>query len=101
MKDFITLGPTPASEDCIPCGTDPAKEMQECVRYIKMLNLRFPDLPESTYFAIKNFNHDFGIYKEVVIFFNDEIEESINWAFFIESHIPIYWDDDTVYLERS
>ncbi len=101
MRDYITLGPVPADEDCIPCGHDRKKEIKECVRYLGLLNKMFPNLPEECLFAIKSFNHDYGTYREVVVYFDDEDEEAIEWAFFIESHIPIYWDDDTVYLERS
>jgi len=42
--------------------------------------------------TIKTFNHDFGSYKEIVVYFDDTIEESWKYAFNIEANAPEKWD---------
>jgi len=104
MKDYLELGTVPCDEDCVQVTNDVPyeKEMKEqCQRYIELLRKKFPTMPESCAFVIKRNPHDFGCYYEVAIKFNDEIEESTDFAFFVESNLPLTWDDENVVSSSS
>jgi hypothetical protein len=94
MKEYLELGTTPSEEDCVQ--VDPNKDyyskmVEECRKYIKLLEERFPNIPESCRFGIKRFSHDFGSYCEAVIYYDDSIEESVEFAFNVEGNLPERW----------
>ena len=102
MLDYIVLGSTPSSEICTQVSktNEYLLEMrEECRRYKKMLENRFP-IPEglNTFFSIKRFDHDFGTYYEVVIVFDDKNETSSRFAFFVEDNLPDSWEDKEIYF---
>lgn len=94
MRDFITLGSAPIDEDCVQVSSRvnyiPAMRA-ECRRYKEMLEYIYPKLPESCYFGVKNFEHDFGTYFEVVIYYDDEIEEAVDFANDLQDNQPEKW----------
>jgi hypothetical protein len=94
MKDYLTLGPVPCDEECAQLGASDyyEKAMEECRKYKKLLISLFSPVPINNSFAIKSFNHDFGTYHEVVVYFDDECEESVNYAFNIEGNLPEKWN---------
>ena len=94
MRDYITLGTTPTDEQCVQVGSDNyhRRVMQECHRYIELLKKMFPNLPEGCRFAVKGFDHDFGTYWEVVIFFNSDKEECVDFAINVENNLPQKWE---------
>ena len=55
-----------------------------------MLQERWPD----AHFAVKSFPHDFGTYREVVVYYDTEENDSI--AYEIEANLPTTWDDEPV-----
>lgn len=95
MRDYLTLGSAPTDEECVQV-TDKdfyIKEMkEECLRYARLLNTKFPNRPEGCTFSIRNFPHDFGNYYEVVVNFDNENEEQMNYAFEVENNLPERWD---------
>ena len=93
MKDYIELGPTPSGEDCAQLGKANYYEdaLKECRAFRHQL-VRIFGHPER--FKIKAFQHDFGTYYEVVVKFDDEIEEKMNFAYDVEANVPEYWDDE-------
>ena len=96
MRDFLTLGPVPAEEECQQVGTenyDPQKAFDECVRYKKLIREKFGDEPRGADLHIKSFPHDFGSYYEVVCYYDDNYEEAIDYAFACENNSPVTWDD--------
>lgn len=102
MLDYEVLSSTPINEDCVQVSSntnylEPMRE--ECSRYKQMLIDRFP-IPEylAPYvgFAIKRFDHDFGGYYEVVIKYNTDNEEAVDFMVFVENNLPETWDDTKV-----
>lgn len=96
MRDYINIGCTPSAEKCAQVGdpdyTNKAKE--ECKRFIKQLVKEFGEPPSSASLKIKSFHHEFGIYHEVVCYFNEGDEEAENYCYTIEADMPEYWEDD-------
>lgn len=90
MRDYLTLGPVPADEDCQQIGSpeyDYDKDTADLRRYKAMLEQRWPE----GRFAIKSFPHDFGTYREVVVYFDTEEEDPL--AFEVEANLPQMWDE--------
>lgn len=90
MQDYMELGPTPAAEPCAQVGSDnyDVDAREECGRYKNLLIERFGH-PER--FGIKRFPHDFGSYYEVVVYFDDDDQESLDFAINVEHNIPENW----------
>ena len=96
MRDYITIGSSPSSEDCAQVGTDnyEAQSRQECQAFIAQLRRQFGTEPMLSRLSIKTFPHDFGSYQEVVCYYDDEDEEARDYAFRLESETPEYWDEE-------
>jgi hypothetical protein len=77
MLDFITLGTAPVDEPCAQLGQPDYydKVKGECRRFIKLLRQTIGEEPPGVRFAIKAFDHAFGMYYEVVCLFNTDDEE--------------------------
>jgi hypothetical protein len=95
MRDYLTLGPTPAEEKCIGLGPnyDHAKALKESRVYKRQLERAFPDAPEGCYFTVKSFPHEYGNYLEVVVSFDNDDEEQTDFAYDVERSLPGKWDD--------
>lgn len=98
MKDYLNIGSSPYGEDCVQVGSDnyDIQSRIECRAFKHQLERMFGPGPDGAYIAIKSFFHDFGSYKEVVVVFDDEDQESIDWAFKIESEGPERWDSEAL-----
>lgn len=84
MLDHIYIGPCPANEDCAQIGvTEGAARLNriECEAYIEALRLVYGPEPEGAYFHIKTEQHDFGPYREVVCYYEDDKPEAVEYAF--------------------
>lgn len=97
-EDHLTLGPTPFGEDCAQVGTDNYHDraMRETRRYIELLEKKFPDKPEGVKFDVRSFPHDFGTYHEVVVVYDRDDEEQVDFALKVEHHLPETWEDTDV-----
>ena len=95
MRDFITLGTAPVNESCAQLGQEDyeVKVRPECQRFIKLLRKKFGDEPPGARFALKPFNHDFGVYYEVVCLFDTDDEEAAHYAYRCEDELPATWED--------
>ena len=100
MRDYFELGSTPCDEDCVQVSRTadymPAMR-QELKRYEAHLDKILP-VPEDihAWYSIKWNSHDFGSYGEVAINFDDEDNQAIEFACFVEEHTPTTWDDDHI-----
>ena len=99
MYDCYELGPTPSDEDCIqvePTGAYRPAMVAELHRYRDLLQQVMP-VPDGipARFTIKFFPHDFGTYGEVVITYDAEDPQAIEFAWWAEAHTPTTWDDTT------
>ena len=94
MRDYLTLGPTPTGEDCeqVPYE-NPAKAKKECRVFKEQLIRQFGEPPFGADLVVKSFPHDFGSYHEVVAYFDDQIPESVEYAFKLEGQTPEEWDE--------
>ena len=92
--ESLELGSTPSGEDCVQVGSDSYFDLYiaEAKAYIDQLKRQFPNIPDGVSFGIKSFPHDFGTYHEVVVKYNEDNEEAINFAFDVENNTPEYWD---------
>jgi hypothetical protein len=95
MRDYLTLGPTPCDEECAQVGTaDYAEKSRiESSAYIAQLRRQFGEPPGLSFFKVKRFPHEFGSYHEVVIAFDDENEEAVDFAYRVENNLPATWDE--------
>lgn len=108
MREYLCLGPTPAGETCVPAGESGDYNMMraESIAYRDQLNRMFP-VPEEleargVRFGIKEFPHDFGTYREVVVYYDDDDGESTEFAYRVDRSIPEEWDTQAKFdLERS
>lgn len=101
MREYIELGSTPAAEDCAQVGAPDYYDRmrEETRRYIEQLYNRFTQAASyGCAFVRKSFPHDFGTYHEVCISYDDDNEDSIEFAYFVEENIPEHWDDNPVPL---
>lgn len=97
MTEEIYLGPVPLEEECVQVGTKDymRRSKIECEVFISQLKRAFGSPPKGSSFKILNCPHDFGTYREVVIEFNPEFPECVNWAFNVEENIPLNWDPES------
>lgn len=92
-QDFLYLGPTPSEEDCIGVGYDPLGQIAECRRYTDVLRKMFPDYKNhGCSFALRTEYGHTDPQREVVIYFDTEREDSIDFAFNVEGNQPTHWE---------
>ena len=104
MRDYITLGSTPYSEECAQVGSIDYydKVYPEMKKYIELLNTIFPEVKKyNCTFIFKEFEHDFGTYHEVVIIYDDDDVNSLNYAYFVSDEIPETWNDTKVRIYNN
>jgi hypothetical protein len=92
MRDFIELGSAPSCEECVQLDKNKPylDEMrEECFKYKQLLIKMFPE----GWFNIKTFHHDFGDYLEVVIWYDNEDEKQVEYAYMVEANLPEYWEN--------
>lgn len=96
--EYLNIGPVPCEEDCVQVSNGDYREAmkREVSRYCTMLQNRFPNPPAETEIVVKWFSHDFGSYAEAVVVYDPDCEESTKYAFFVENHTPMTWDDLTI-----
>lgn len=95
MKRYLELGSVPPNEPCVQLGSENYEYAvsEELNRYKKLLESKFPNLPEHCKFVRKSNLHDFGTYYEIAITYDDNDKESIDFAFEVESNLPASWDE--------
>lgn len=97
MRDYISIGCTPAMEDCAQVGRANYHEQmrKETKAYIGQLTRMFP-LPEGVdaIIKVKSFPHDFGTYHEVVVDYNVDQKEALSYALTVEADAPAHWDQE-------
>ncbi len=99
MKDYIDIGPAPCNEDCAQIGQLGFTEcnIKECRRFIELIRSTLGPEPTGARLGIKAHDHEFGTYREVVCYYDDDKPEAVDYAFRCESEAPAKWnpeDDD-------
>lgn len=102
MKDFIYIGSAPCEEDCVQVGMGDyyPKMKAECDRFKEALEKAYPP-PDGARLSIKNENHEFGPYLEVIVRYDDEDEEATEYAFMLESEAAGTWKELERLAERG
>jgi ArsR family metal-binding transcriptional regulator len=95
MREYMEIGSTPYDETCAQVGTDNYKEIaeMEIAAYINLLERMFPEASSRNInFKKKWFQHDFGSYAEVCMYWNTDDEEADSYVYEIERNLPACWD---------
>ena len=93
MRNYFVIGSTPSEEDCVQVGQPDyhRKAIAEDVRFIQLIRDTLGPEPEGAELRIKAFDHDFGVYHEVVCWFDTDIPASVEYAQHCESDAPATW----------
>lgn len=96
MMEYVVIGSAPTEEDCVQVRTGmnylPAMR-KECDRYRDLLQSTFGREPDGARLLIKEFQHDFGPYLEVVCEYDPDKKEAIEYAFRCEKDSPRTWNE--------
>ena len=95
MQNYLELGSTPCDEECAQVGEEyyAAKSLSECSRFIKCIRITVGNEPSGAKLQVKSFQHEFGLYYEVVCYYDESNEASAEYAFKCESDGPTTWCD--------
>jgi hypothetical protein len=52
--------------------------------------------PSGATLKMRASKHDYGIYYGLAVYFNDNNEEAVEYAYECENAIPDYWDDEAL-----
>lgn len=94
--EYIELGSVPGDEDCAQINSENYEKdcKEECKRYITLLTKKFPEFASKRVeFRRRSFSHDFGVYYEVVVSFDENDEDAAEFAYFVENNLPATWND--------
>ena len=97
-RDYLVIGSVPAAEDCAQVGTPNYKSqaIKECRAFIEQLRRQFGPEPVGARLERKEFPHDFGSYDEVVVWYDEDNQEAIDYAFKLEAEMPEKWDSQAM-----
>lgn len=95
MMDFMNIGCVPVDEECAQLGQKDYHERakRECIVLINQLRRIHGDPPEGAHLRIKSFPHDFGVYVEVVCYYEEGNKGAYEYALNCED-LPETWDDE-------
>jgi len=98
MRDYLELGATPSGEECAQLGSDnyEAQSKVEIKAFKNQMVRVVGEPPPDGQLRGKTFQHDFGSYRELVVFFDDEDDVSQDYAYKCESETPEYWDEEAL-----
>ena len=94
MRSYFCIGSSPYEEDCAQVG-EPGyrrKAIAECYRFMQLIRDTIGQEPEGAELRIKAFEHDFGLYFEVVCRFDIENEAAREYACRCEDSAPATWE---------
>ncbi len=96
MRDYLSIGGNPAEEPCVQLGHNEFDTYTlnrfETNVFSRQLDRAFPDQPGGTYFRVKANHHEFGTYFDVEVVYDNEDEESEDYALKVEGCTPANWD---------
>lgn len=93
--EFIEIGPAPTCEHCAQVGSAdyPVRSRRECAVFKRMLERVFPADGLNVRFKVRAFNHEFGVYREVVVEYDGASREGLEFALRAERETPERWDE--------
>jgi hypothetical protein len=98
LWDYMNIGTVPAMEDCAQVGKDDYmdKARIETERFCKQIIKHYPPVL-GTMVRTKAFNHEFGMYVEVCVIYDNNIEGAREYALQVEAdekNALQYWDEE-------
>lgn len=92
--DHLSLGPVPGDEDCAQVGQPDyyTRARAECRRHIRFLRSHFGQEPEGARFCVTSNPHDCGDYLDVVIEYDANVRQAVEYAFRVEREAPSRWN---------
>ena len=96
MKTFIDIGSSPCDEKCIQITEDDYSTtgFEECKKFKAQIERAYP-VPRNCSVGIKRCPYEDGYYYSVCVYFDDEDENGITWAYAVEADDEgklIKWD---------
>lgn len=91
MKDYLSIGPCPCDETAKATGIDPFEEIYAQAKQFRDTLIEYFQ-PKHTTLAVKTFDHDFGSYAEVVVWYDVNDLNAVTEALAMECPPPT-WDD--------
>lgn len=100
FEDFLHLDGTPYDEECTQANPEKSVEQAmhwECNAMINQL-IRINGNPvEGCRFRIvRNYHDSAGLYMDIVVIYNEDIEESVEYAMNVEANFPAKWDEKAI-----
>ena len=97
LRDHITLGSTPCDEPCAQVGKDDyeARAQAECRAFIHLTRATLGTEPRGADLDIRGFQHDYGTYFEVVVYFDGDDRAATQYAYRCEADAPTRWPAGT------
>ena len=94
MRNYFCIGASPSEEECAQVGQPGYRQqaLAECQRFMQLIRDTLGPEPEGAALAIKSFDHDFGVYYEVVCWFDIENQAAQAYALRCESDAPATWE---------
>jgi hypothetical protein len=96
MKDYMVIDSSPYEENCAQVGSDnyEKRAKQECSKFINLIVKKCGVPPIGAKLKTTSFPHDFGRYYEVIVEFDTAVEDSVEYALFVEANAPRTWNDN-------
>jgi len=94
MREYIEIGPCPCNEPAADIRDPEFARLNrdECQRFIQLIREVCGDEPEGARLGIRSNYHDFGTYREVVCYYDDDNEQAAEYAYHCEGDAPSNWD---------
>jgi hypothetical protein len=88
---------TPHDEPCVQLGSENYSKWSriEANTLRNQIYRHVGKAPTGTDIKVVSCPHDFGVYLDLVVVYQSDIEESEKWAFKVESELPEKWDDES------
>jgi len=102
MTDYVCIGPVPCEEDCVQLGSPNyvRQSTKECQKFIDLIREKLGFEPAGALLKIKWFDHEFGRYCEVIVEYDDEKENAVDYAFRCESEAPKRWKEEECTVQK-
>lgn len=96
--DSIYLGSAPVFEPTAHVEDEGYRERatRECRAFIAQLRRQFGGEPSGCEFTVAEQPHDSGVYLSVNVQHDRDDLHACNWAYMVESKVPLYWDAEAI-----
>lgn len=93
MEQYLYIGSTPWGEECAQLGSKnyESSARRECKRFKELLEKKYSNRPDTIRFETREFEHDFGTYYSVVVWYDTDDVDSVEYAIDCEDGFPEYW----------